>query len=84
MENRRRVILVASIYLCLFAFAPWPVSMASLGLLLFFWIIGLAMFASQGSLRAKLKWLVDRLAVGSFVVAFAFLLLIEDFLRRSS
>jgi hypothetical protein len=79
------VILVASIYLCLFTFAPWPVSLASLGFLLLLGTIGVAVSASRGSLSATLKWLVEiRVAVGSFVAVFALLLLVEELLRRSS
>jgi hypothetical protein len=77
------VILVGSIYLCLFILAPWPVTIGSLGLVLFFGIMSVALSA-PGSFSGKLKWLVEkRIAAGWFVMAFALLLLIEELLRRS-
>lgn len=78
------VILVASIYIYLFILAPWPVSIGSLGLMLVVAIAGAAVSAPRGSLSGKMQWLVDnRIAAGSFVAAFALLLLIEELLRRS-
>jgi hypothetical protein len=79
------VILAASIHLWLFTVAPWPVAIASLGLLLLFGIMSVAVSAPRGSLWGKVKWLVEiRMAIGSFVAVFALLLLVEELLRRSS
>ena len=78
------VVLVASIYIYLFIFAPWPVSIGSLGLMLVIGIMSAAVSAPRGSFSGKLKWLVEnRIAAGWFVMAFAVLLLIEELLRRS-
>jgi hypothetical protein len=79
------VILVASVYICLFVFAPLPVTVGSIGVLLLIGITSVAMFAPPGSLWDRLKWLFEhRIAAGSFVVALAVLLVIEEILRRSS
>jgi hypothetical protein len=77
------VVLVAAVYLCLFSFAPWPVSVGSLGLVVSIGIMSAAVAAPRG-FPGKLKWLVEnRIAAGWFVMAFGVLLLIEELLRRS-
>jgi hypothetical protein len=77
------VVLVASVYICLFIFAAWPVSVGSLGLVLLIGIMSTAVSAPRG-FSGKLKWLVEnRIAAGWLVMAFGVLLLIEELLRRS-
>lgn len=79
------VILVGSIYLWLFTLAPLPVTIGSMVVLLLIAIASAAVSLPRGSLSVKLSWLVDnRMTAGSFVVAFAVLLLVEEILRRSS
>jgi hypothetical protein len=77
------VVLVAAVYICLLSFAPWPVSIGSLGLVVLTGIISAAVSAPRG-FSGKLRWLVEnRVAAGWFVMIFAVLLLIEELLRRS-
>ena len=79
------VILLAAIHLWLFVLAPLPVAIASIGLMLLCGGMSVAVFAPRGSVLKKFGWLVEnRVAAGSFVAAFACLVVIEELLRRSS
>jgi hypothetical protein len=79
------VILLAAIYLWLFVTAALAVAIASIGLMLLCGVMSVAIFAPRGSLWNKVKWIAqNRAAAGSFVVALAVLVVIEELLRRSS